>query len=163
MTGIDLRHQTLTLDGGDTLAYDFAVVAAGAGHSYFGHDDWARFAPGLKTMEDAEEVRRRVLLAFEYAERTEDDAARREWLTFAVIGAGPTGVELAGALSEIAHHTLRGEFRRIQPRSARRWRSMRFTRRWAGRRCFQRSCWKSDVWERIALGAQASRYRWRTQ
>jgi NADH dehydrogenase len=118
VTGFDLRHQSIRLDAG-SLAYDYAVVAAGAGHSYFGHDDWARHAPGLKTMEDAVEIRRRVLLAFEHAERTEDEAAQREWLTFAIIGAGPTGVELAGALTEIARHTLRGEFRRIQPRSAR--------------------------------------------
>jgi NADH dehydrogenase len=118
VTGFDLRHQKVKFADGE-LAYDFAVVAAGAGHSYFGHDEWARHAPGLKTMEDAVEVRRRVLLAFEHAERQEDEALQREWLTFVVIGAGPTGVELAGALTEIARHTLRGEFRRIQPRSAR--------------------------------------------
>jgi NADH dehydrogenase len=118
VTGFDLRRQKVKLADGE-LAYDFAVVAAGAGHSYFGHDDWGRHAPGLKTMEDAVEVRRRVLLAFEHAERQEDESLQREWLTFVVIGGGPTGVELAGALSEIARHTLRGEFRRIQPRSAR--------------------------------------------
>jgi NADH dehydrogenase len=118
VNGFDLRHQTVTTDAG-VLPYDFLVVAAGAGHSYFGHDDWARHAPGLKTMEDAVEVRRRVLLAFEHAERSADEAVQRECLTFVVVGAGPTGVELAGALSEIARHTLRGEFRRIQPRSAR--------------------------------------------
>ena len=118
VTGFDLRRRTVTLADGE-LAYDFAVVAAGAGHSYFGHDDWGRHAPGLKTMEDAVEVRRRVLLAFEHAERQEDEALQRQWLTFVVIGAGPTGVELAGALTEIARHTLHGEFRRIQPRSAR--------------------------------------------
>jgi NADH dehydrogenase len=118
VTGFDLRHQTIQLDSG-SLAYDYAVVAAGAGHSYFGHDEWAPHAPGLKTMEDAVEIRRRVLLAFEHAERAEDEAGQREWLTFAVIGAGPTGAELAGALTEIARHTLRGEFRRIQPRDAR--------------------------------------------
>jgi NADH:ubiquinone reductase (H+-translocating) len=117
-TAFDLRRQKLMLASGE-LAYDFAVVAAGAGHSYFGHDEWGRFAPGLKTMEDAVEVRRRVLLAFEHAERQEDEALQREWLTFVVIGAGPTGVELAGALSEIARHTLRGEFRRINTRSSR--------------------------------------------
>jgi NADH:quinone reductase (non-electrogenic) len=118
VTGFDLQRRTVKLGDGE-LAYDFAVVAAGAGHSYFGHDDWGRHAPGLKTMEDAVEVRRRVLLAFEHAERQEDEALQREWLTFVVIGAGPTGVELAGALTEIARHTLHGEFRRIQPRSTR--------------------------------------------
>src|SRR5687768_13119833 len=117
VTGFDLQGRRVILADGE-LAYDYVVVAAGAGHSYFGHDEWARHAPGLKTMEDAVEVRRRVLLAFEHAERQEDAAAQREWMTFVVIGAGPTGVELAGALTEIARHTLRGEFRRIQPRDA---------------------------------------------
>ena len=118
VTGFDLERREIVLADG-RIAYDYAVVAAGAGHSYFGHDEWAPHAPGLKTMEDAVEIRRRVLLAFEHAEREEDEEEQRRWLAFAVIGAGPTGVELAGALSEIARHTLRGEFRRIQPRSAR--------------------------------------------
>jgi NADH dehydrogenase len=118
VTGFDLRAQEVRLADG-ALRYDFLVVAAGAGHSYFGHDEWARSAPGLKTIEDAVEIRRRVLLAFERAEREEDPARRAQWLTFAVIGAGPTGVELAGALAEIARHTLRGEFRRIRPRDSR--------------------------------------------
>ena len=91
----------------------------GATHSYFGHDDWAAYAPGLKTLEDALDIRARVLLAFERAERETDPAKRAAWLTFVVIGAGATGVELAGTLAEIARHTLRGEFRRIDPHKAR--------------------------------------------
>jgi NADH dehydrogenase len=101
------------------LAYDHLVVAAGATHSYFGRDDWARFAPGLKTLEDAFEIRRRILLAFEAAENEPDPVRRDAWLTFVVIGGGPTGVEMAGTLAEIARHTLAGEFRRIDPRRAR--------------------------------------------
>ena len=93
------------LDDG-VLAYDYLVVATGATHSYFGHDDWAAAAPGLKSVEDALEIRRRIFLAYEAAERESDPAAQRERLTFAVVGAGPTGVELAGALSEIARQTL---------------------------------------------------------
>ena len=118
VTGFDLPGRRVLLDDGE-IPYDYLVVAAGAGHSYFGHDEWGRHAPGLKTMEDAVEIRRRVLLAFERAEREDDPARRAAWLTFAVVGAGPTGVELAGALSEIARHTLRGEFRRITPRASR--------------------------------------------
>jgi NADH:ubiquinone reductase (H+-translocating) len=116
---IDAKAQRITLRQGAPIAYDHLIIAAGATHSYFGHDDWAQHAPGLKTLEDAFELRRRILLAFEAAER-EDDAAQREaWLTFVVIGAGPTGVEMAGTLAEIARHTLPGEFRRISPASAR--------------------------------------------
>jgi NADH dehydrogenase len=118
VVGFDLRAQRVRLADAE-VPYDFLVVAAGAGHSYFGHGDWEQHAPGLKTMEDAVEIRRRVLLAFESAERLEDEALQREWLTFVVVGAGPTGVELAGALSEIARHTLHGEFRRINPRASR--------------------------------------------
>jgi NADH dehydrogenase len=101
------------------LPYDRLVLAAGAGHSYFGNDDWQRHAPGLKTLDDALEIRRRVLLAFEEAEREEDPEARRQWLTFVVVGGGPTGVEMAGAFAEIARHTLARDFRRIDPRAAR--------------------------------------------
>ena len=101
-----------------SLAYDTLIVAAGARDSYFGHDDWKATAPGLKTVEDALEIRRRVLLAFEAAEREIDPAARQAWLTFVVVGGGPTGVELAGALGEIANHTLRGDFRHIDPADA---------------------------------------------
>jgi NADH:quinone reductase (non-electrogenic) len=117
-TGVDLRHQRLILGDGE-MPYDFLVLAAGATHSYFGHEEWSRHAPGLKTLNDAIDIRRRVLLAFEEAERETDEARRAEWLTFVVIGAGPTGVEMAGTLAEIARHTLRGEFRRIDPARAR--------------------------------------------
>ncbi|HET9044456.1 MAG TPA: NAD(P)/FAD-dependent oxidoreductase, partial [Burkholderiales bacterium] len=99
--------------------YDYLVVAAGATHSYFGHDAWARFAPGLKTLDDAMEIRGRILLAYERAERATDPAEQRRLLTFVVVGGGATGVELAGTLAEIARHTLRDEFRRIDSRDAR--------------------------------------------
>ena len=117
-TGADLRRSVLHLADGE-LPYDSLVVASGATHSYFGHPEWARDAPGLKTLEDAVEIRRRVLLAFERAEREEDPARQKVWLTFVVVGAGPTGVELAGTLAEIARHTLSREFRRMDPRAAR--------------------------------------------
>lgn len=117
-TGIDVGQRTVLLSDG-LVPYDFLIVATGATHSYFGHDEWAAHAPGLKTLEDALELRRRILLAYEQAEREEDPERRRQWLTFVVVGAGPTGVELAGALAEIARHTLARDFRRIDPRSAR--------------------------------------------
>ena len=117
-TAVDLAAKTVRLDGLE-LAYDYLILAAGEVHSYFGHDDWQAHAPGLKTIEEALEIRRRILLAFEQAEREEDAEARRAWLTFVVIGGGPTGVEMAGALGEIARHTLAREFRRIDPASAR--------------------------------------------
>ncbi len=113
----DARHVELS-DGGP-IAYDTLVVATGARHAYFGHDDWAKLAPGLKTIEDATEIRRRVLIAFEAAEREADPILRNEWMTFLVVGGGPTGVELAGALGEIANDTLRGDFRAIRPPDAR--------------------------------------------
>jgi NADH dehydrogenase len=100
------------------LDYDLLVVAAGATHHYFGHDDWKEYAPGLKSIEDATEIRSRVLLAFEIAERESDATRRQAWLTFVVVGAGPTGVELAGALGEIANDTLRHDFRAIHPSDA---------------------------------------------
>jgi len=104
---------------GHELAYDSLILATGATHSYFGHEEWARVAPGLKTVDDALEIRRRVLFAFEAAEREDDTALRKEWITFVIVGAGPTGVELAGALSEIARKTLARDFRRFDPREAR--------------------------------------------
>jgi NADH dehydrogenase len=118
VTGIDAAARSVQLADGERLGYDHLIVAAGATHSYFGHDDWAVHAPGLKTLADAFEIRRRVLLAFEAAEREHDPAKRRALLTFVVIGAGPTGVEMAGTLAEIARHTLTGEFRRITPSDA---------------------------------------------
>ena len=119
VTHIDVAARQVLLDDGTSLAYDHLVVAAGATHSYFGHDEWAPFAPGLKTLEDAFEIRRRILLAFEAAEKEGDSQRRAPWLTFVVIGGGPTGVEMAGTLAEIARHTLSGEFRRIDPATAR--------------------------------------------
>jgi NADH dehydrogenase len=102
-----------------TLSYDYLVLATGATHSYFGHDEWAAAAPGLKQIEDATSIRRRLLLAFERAELTEDEAERRQLLTFVIVGAGPTGVEVAGAIAELARHTLRSDFRRFDPSAAR--------------------------------------------
>ena len=101
------------------VPYDALIVATGATHAYFGHPEWAARAPGLKTLDDALEMRRRILLAFEAAERETDEARRRRLLTFVLVGGGPTGVELAGALAEIARHTLRKDFRTIHPESAR--------------------------------------------
>lgn len=102
-----------------SLPYEYLVLATGAGHSYFGHDDWAKLAPGLKTIEDALEIRRRILYAYEAAERETDPERQRAWLTFVVIGAGPTGVELAGALAEISRQTRRRDYANIDPRQAR--------------------------------------------
>lgn len=116
---LDPDAHRLELADGRTLDYDTLVLATGATHAYFGHDDWAPHAPGLKTLDDALEIRRRILLAFERAEAEDDPAARAAWLTFAIVGGGPTGVELAGTLAEIARHTLHGEFRRVDPRQAR--------------------------------------------
>jgi len=110
---IDVVGRSVGIDGGERLGYDHLIVAAGATHSYFGHDDWAAHAPGLKTLADAFDIRARMIGAFESAERSADEAVRDGWLTFVVIGAGPTGVEMAGTMSEIARHTLAREFRRI--------------------------------------------------
>ena len=116
---IDVARRVVRLENGDELAYDYLILAAGTIHSYFGHDEWAAHAPGLKTLEDALEIRRRVLTAFERAEREAEPVKRGAWLTFVVVGGGATGVELAGTFAEIARHTLRGEFRRIDPHNAR--------------------------------------------
>jgi NADH dehydrogenase len=118
-SGIDVKEKRISLEDGGALGYDYLVVATGSMHSYFGNDTWAPFAPGLKTLDDALEIRSRILLAYERAERETDPVARAALLTFAVVGAGATGVELAGTLAEIARHTLRGEFRRFDPRTAR--------------------------------------------
>ncbi len=116
---VDADRRTVALEDGSEIAYDHLVVATGATHSYFGNDAWQAHAPGLKTLEDAFLIRRRILLAFEHAEREADPAKRAAWLTFVVIGGGATGVEMAGTLAEIARHTLRGEFRRFDPRNTR--------------------------------------------
>lgn len=118
VTRIDVARRSVHLADGGHLPYDHLIVAAGATHSYFGRDDWAAYAPGLKTLDDAFEIRRRVLLAFEAAEKETDPVRRADWLNFVVVGAGPTGVEMAGTLAEIARHTLPGEFRHIDPASA---------------------------------------------
>ncbi len=115
---IDPARKTVITDR-DPVPYDFLIVATGATHAYFGHPEWAARAPGLKMLDDALEMRRRMLLAFEMAERESDPAAQRRLLTFVIVGGGPTGVELAGALAEIARQTLRQDFRRIRPESAR--------------------------------------------
>src|SRR5213082_2478354 len=101
------------------FAYDYLILATGARHSYFGHKEWEKLAPGLKSLEDAIELRRRILMAFEYAEKTADEAARKAAMTFVIIGGGPTGVELAGAIAEISRHTLARDFRHINPSEAR--------------------------------------------
>ena len=115
----DMAERQVVLQGGLTVPWDHLMVAAGANHSYFGHDEWAPLAPGLKTLDDAFEIRRRLLLAFEAAEKEADPERRAALLNFVVVGGGPTGVEMAGTMAEIAHHTLAGEFRRIDPSSAR--------------------------------------------
>jgi NADH dehydrogenase len=116
---IDVASRLVELTDGATLDYDWLIVATGSTHAYFGHDDWETHAPGLKTLEDAIGIRRRILIAFERAEREEDAARQRELLTFVLVGGGPTGVELAGTLAEIARQTLRHEFRSIDTTRAR--------------------------------------------
>ena len=116
---IDAAGRRIELDDGGTIVFDYLLLASGATHAYFGNDHWAEHAPGLKTLEDALGLRRKLLLAFERAEAAADPAERDAWLSFAVVGGGPTGVELAGTLAEIARHTLKDEFRNIDPAQAR--------------------------------------------
>jgi NADH dehydrogenase len=116
---VETADHAVHLKDGTEIPYDYLIVAAGATHAYFGHDDWQMYAPGLKSLEDALEIRRRVLLAFERAERETDPARRQVLLTFVVVGGGPTGVELAGALAEIARQSLARNFRHFDPGSAR--------------------------------------------
>jgi NADH dehydrogenase len=118
VTGIDVEARRVRTTEVD-LAYDYLVLATGATHSYFGHDDWAPYAPGLKHISDATEIRRRFLMAFERAEVVEDDAERQRLLTFVIVGGGATGVEMAGAIAEVAQRTLRHDFRHIDPRRSR--------------------------------------------
>src|SRR3954466_3956676 len=119
VNGVDAAGKRVLLDDGDALAYDTLVLATGARHAYFGHDEWEPFAPGLKTLEDATTLRRRILIAFEDAERESDPVRRAALLTFVIIGAGPTGVELAGTIAELARDTLPPDFRNIDTRDAR--------------------------------------------
>jgi len=115
---VNVAAKTVNI-GDREIAYDYLILATGSRHSYFGHDEWEKLAPGLKSLEDAVEIRRRLLLAFEYAEKITDEAAKAAAMTFVVIGGGPTGVEMAGAIAEIARYTLAKDFRHIDPASAR--------------------------------------------
>lgn len=119
VTGVDKEARQVRFDDGSTLPYDTLVLATGARHAYFGHDDWEPYAPGLKTLEDATTIRRRILIAFEKAERETDEQRRAALLTFVIIGAGPTGVELAGTIAELARSTLPRDFRNVDTRQAR--------------------------------------------
>jgi NADH dehydrogenase len=119
VAGVDAESKRVLLGDGGSVPYDTLVLATGARHAYFGHDEWEPFAPGLKTLEDATAIRRRILLAFERAERETDPGKRQALMTFVIIGGGPTGVELAGTIAELARETLAGEFRNIDPGSAR--------------------------------------------
>lgn len=116
---IDPDGKSVVLKDGATIPYDFLIVATGSQGSYFGHDEWRAWAPNLKNIDDATAIRHKILLAFEAAERTSDQAEKTAWLTFVIVGGGPTGVELAGALGEIANHTLRHDFRQVRPEDAR--------------------------------------------
>jgi len=119
VTGVDLRLKRVELKGADPVDYERLIIATGATHSYFGHDEWAEYAPGLKRIEDATRIRRQILIGFERAELTNDEAERARLLTFVIVGGGATGVEMAGAIAEIARYTIAKDFRRIDPRTAR--------------------------------------------
>jgi NADH:ubiquinone reductase (H+-translocating) len=118
VSSIDTKSRRVAFTDGSNMSYDYLVVAPGAHHSYFGHDNWAQLAPGLKSLEDAVEIRQRVLLAFELAEREQDPVRRHAYLTFVVVGGGPTGVEMAGAVAELRRFALRRDFRHIDPGEA---------------------------------------------
>jgi NADH dehydrogenase len=119
VTGVDPQNRCVTLEDGGTVPFDTLILATGARHAYFGHDDWEPFAPGLKNLEDATSIRRRVLLSLERAEREPDAARRAAFLSFVIVGGGPTGVELAGAIVELVYQNLKGEFRHFDTRQAR--------------------------------------------
>ena len=119
VTDIDVEHRRVVLDRGELLDYDSLIVACGGETSYFGHDEWQKVTCGLKTLGDAVDLRDRIFGAFEEAERADDPTARSEWLTFVIVGGGPTGVEISGQLAVLAHHTMKHEFRRIEPAAAR--------------------------------------------
>ncbi|HUE40074.1 MAG TPA: NAD(P)/FAD-dependent oxidoreductase [Candidatus Binatia bacterium] len=119
VSAVELATRTVRTDSGEAIGYDYLILAAGVSHAYFGHEEWEPFAPGLKSLDDALEMRRRVLLAFERAEQEKDPEQRAALMTFVIVGAGPTGVELAGALADIARTVLASDFRSIDPREAR--------------------------------------------
>src|ERR1700686_4704537 len=119
VVGVSVAARAVAIAGGRHVSYDYLILATGARHAYFGHDDWEAFAPGLKRIEDATEIRRRILIAFERAENETDANERRRLMSLAIAGGGPTGVELAGAIAELARRALAKDFRNIDPRAAR--------------------------------------------